>query len=87
MYIFGGILELTKELNEMLIFDFAKGQFNIIGGDGQPNEDLNKVQSNQRNKEEESPTLRRNTLNASKKAAGHSEASPTKIGMTQSLRK
>lgn len=48
MYIFGGILELTKELNEMLIFDFAKGQFNIIGGDGQPNEDLQKVQSHQR---------------------------------------
>ena len=43
MYIFGGILELTKELNEMLIFDFAKAQFSIIGGDGQPNEDLQKV--------------------------------------------
>jgi len=43
MYIFGGILELTKELNEMLIYDFTKGQFNIIGGDGQPNEDLQKV--------------------------------------------
>lgn len=37
MYIFGGILELTKELNEMLIYDFAKGQFAIIGGDGMPN--------------------------------------------------
>jgi len=23
MYIFGGILELTKELNDMVIFDFA----------------------------------------------------------------
>jgi len=23
MYIFGGILELTKELNEMLIYDFG----------------------------------------------------------------
>ena len=87
MYIFGGILELTKELNEMLIFDFAKGQFSIIGGDGQPNEDLQKVQSHSRNKEEESPTLRRNTLNASKKQATiHGDASPTKL-MNQSLRK
>jgi N-acetylneuraminic acid mutarotase len=25
MYIFGGILELTKELNEMLIYDFESG--------------------------------------------------------------
>lgn len=36
MYIFGGILELTKELNEMLIYDFSKGEFQILGGDGQP---------------------------------------------------
>jgi hypothetical protein len=27
MYIFGGILELTKELNEMCIFDFQTGCF------------------------------------------------------------
>ena len=40
MYIFGGILELTKELNEMLIFDFQKGQFTIIDGEGHENEDL-----------------------------------------------
>lgn len=40
MYIFGGILELTKELNEMLIFDFESRCFQIIGGDGKPNEDL-----------------------------------------------
>lgn len=82
MYIFGGIIELTKELNEMLIFDFSSGQFQIIGSDGQPNEDLQKVSSHKRNKEgEESPTLRRNTLNASKKATIHGDASPTKIGM------
>lgn len=88
MYIFGGILELTKELNEMLIFDFDKGCFMIIGGDGQPNEDLQNLQSHNRKQEEDgtSPTLRRNTLNASKKAAMHSENSPTKT-MNMSLRK
>jgi len=31
MYIFGGILELTKELNEMLIYDFTGGKFSIVG--------------------------------------------------------
>ena len=33
MYIFGGILELTKELNDLLIFDFKSGKFTSIGGD------------------------------------------------------
>jgi len=27
MYIFGGILELTKELNDMLVFDFTSMKF------------------------------------------------------------
>ena len=69
---------MTKELNEMLIFDFKTGQFNIIDGEGHPNEDLDKVQSGQRNKEDESPTLRRNTLNASKKATMADTTSPNK---------
>jgi len=42
MYIFGGILELTKELNEMLIYDFKTSIFAIVGSDGQPNTDLDK---------------------------------------------
>lgn len=35
MYIFGGILELTKELNEMLCYDFATGKFECIGDVGE----------------------------------------------------
>jgi hypothetical protein len=35
MYIFGGILELTKELNEMLIHDFKTGMFSTIGAENQ----------------------------------------------------
>ena len=31
MYIFGGILELTKELNDMVVFDFASQKF--VAGD------------------------------------------------------
>lgn len=34
MYIFGGILELTKELNELLCYDFATGKFTVMCGDG-----------------------------------------------------
>ena len=34
MYIFGGILELTKELNDMLIYDFAQGRF--VQGEERP---------------------------------------------------
>jgi hypothetical protein len=31
MVIFGGILELTKELNEMLLYDFSTGCFVLEG--------------------------------------------------------
>jgi hypothetical protein len=33
MFIFGGIIELTKELNEMLVFDFKTMKFSAIGGE------------------------------------------------------
>ena len=33
MIIFGGILELTKELNEMLLFDFKTETFLSIGNE------------------------------------------------------
>ena len=33
MYIFGGILELTKELNEMLCYNFENKSFVCIGSD------------------------------------------------------
>jgi hypothetical protein len=42
MIIFGGILELTKELNEMLLYDFGTKSFSIIGESH--NEDLNALQ-------------------------------------------
>ena len=34
MYIFGGIFELTKELNDMLVFDFTQGKF--VQGEERP---------------------------------------------------
>jgi len=35
MYVFGGILELTKELNDMLVFDF--GSMKFVQGEEAPN--------------------------------------------------
>jgi len=40
MYIFGGILELTKELNEMVVFDFNTMQFTKSCDGEYPNQEL-----------------------------------------------
>jgi N-acetylneuraminic acid mutarotase len=65
MIIFGGILELTKELNEMLLYDFGSRSFSIIGESH--NEDLNALQqSNNRGREDDaSPLQRKGTLKKS----------------------
>ena len=34
MYIFGGILELTKELNDLIVYDFSQGRF--VQGEERP---------------------------------------------------
>jgi hypothetical protein len=37
MYIFGGIFEITKELSELLVYDFDTQSFECIGGEnGEP---------------------------------------------------
>ena len=33
MYIFGGIFEITKELSELLVYDFETQTFTCIGGE------------------------------------------------------
>ena len=80
MIIFGGILELTKELNEMLLYDFGTKCFTMIGETH--NEDLNALQqSNNRVKEEDaSPLQRRGTLKKNQLGQQMSSASPTKLG-------
>ena len=55
MYIFGGILELTKEINEMMTFDFQANAFDLIEGYSQ--EQIMPVKV-----EEESPLKRRMTV-------------------------
>ena len=76
MYIFGGILELTKELNEMLIFDFKTGKFSAVGAE-EALEDL-QAASNIRKAEDgsESPGLKL------KKQMTLGGQSPTKLGGT-----
>lgn len=74
MYIFGGILELTKELNEMLIYDFKTGSFSTIGAENAL-DDLHGT-SNVRRAEDgnESPGLKL------KKQGTMAAQSPTKVG-------
>lgn len=78
MYVFGGILELTKELNEMLIFDFKTGKFSCVGtidalDDLQAASNMRRVEDGS-----ESPGLK--GLNKQKTMAG--SQSPTKLGGT-----
>lgn len=84
MYIFGGILELTKELNEMLIFDFKTGKFSVSGGDNALDDIQGPGASHARRLEDttggESPGLKlktQKTMGAN--AHGHAQ-SPTKVG-------
>lgn len=56
MFIFGGILELTKELNEMLIYDFKTGKFKIVGTDSAQDDQM--ASSNIRGREDESPGIK-----------------------------
>lgn len=73
MYIFGGILELTKEVNEMVSLDLASCKFHCHGE--QLYDDLLSSQ-NKVNPEAESPGIKkRNTIVG---------GSPTKLGNTQS---
>lgn len=73
MYIFGGILELTKELNEMLIYDFNTGTFTAIGAESAL-DDLQGTSNIRRNEDGgESPGLKM-------KKQQTQAASPTKVG-------
>jgi|TARA_B110000259_G_C13873973_1_gene346003 hypothetical protein len=70
MYIFGGILELTKELNDLLIFDFKSGKFTSIGGD---NEDA-AMGTEKRTQETDSPGLKKKMT-----MVGNQGMSPSKL--------
>mmetsp|Transcript_1266 Transcript_1266/g.2291 ORF Transcript_1266/g.2291 Transcript_1266/m.2291 type:complete len:474 (-) Transcript_1266:82-1503(-) len=79
MYIFGGILELTKELNEMLIFDFNTMQFSVIGGTSS-NEDLFGQPSHAKTREDDSPGLKKGNTATKQNTYG----SPSKTGKSPS---
>jgi hypothetical protein len=38
MYIFGGILEVTKELNDLLVYDFSTQKMSVLDKNGDPYE-------------------------------------------------
>ena len=62
MIIFGGILELTKELNEMLLFEFKTENFYQIGNDSHVDQ-FNEYHTSAKRNEEvtDSPLVRRQT--------------------------
>lgn len=63
MYIFGGILELTKELNDLCVFDFATKKFSSNGCDDEEKERDNIDQSpDQLRAKDASPLKRTKTL-------------------------
>jgi len=82
MFVFGGILELTKELNDFCIFDIASGKWEqapeMIGGEDEENK---KSESNQN--EPGSPLRRAGTLANPNMNA--SSPSPSKRNTTRKL--
>ena len=82
MYIFGGILELTKELNELLTFDFGGSYFEVIGNSN-ANEEHFGNPSPSKTREEESPTLRKGTMTTKQNTYGSpsktNKGSPSKL--------
>jgi hypothetical protein len=73
MYIFGGILELTKELNELLCYNFKTKEFELIGSHS-PGEEAYRSGSKVRD-EEVSPGMRKNA-----QARNQGGMSPSKLG-------
>jgi len=78
MYIFGGIFELTKELNEMLVFDFATNDLQIVGG-GDLQQELNLMQSQVKSKEDESPALKKGLTKLGNSPTKTGSKSPSKL--------
>ena len=86
MYIFGGILELTKELNDMVVFDFTSQKF--VAGENaldstSPSPIMTKGQNESQFQESSSPTRTQKGLSPTKRktlGALASTASPTLKG-------
>lgn len=81
MYIFGGILELTKELNDMVVFDFATNQF--VAGDnandaaGSPSPVMTKGGNESQYQDTSSPTRTQKGASPLKRKTLAGTASPT----------
>jgi hypothetical protein len=83
MYIFGGILELTKELNQLLVYDFATKSFSSLGGNSSNEEAQYNSQAKMREEDVHSPTrknhaMKQNTFGTSPNRNGRM-MSPSKL--------
>ena len=63
MFVFGGILEVTKELNDLLAYDFKVKQFHVVDSSGETQTDYHsRIDENSLN-----PNLDRTALGGSPK--------------------
>jgi hypothetical protein len=82
MYVFGGILEITKELNDLLVYDFTTKKMSILDKNGDPCEIPNftsKMEERVANMSQDggnSPLGRGKTYNSPNRRGGN--ASPMK---------
>ena len=81
MYVFGGILEVTKELNDLLVYDFKTQKMAVVDKHGDPNviQNFNKIEDGGPAKlvENNSPHTRTKNYGASPTRKG-GNASPSK---------
>jgi hypothetical protein len=81
MYIFGGILELTHELNDLIVFDFETRKFSLSGAD--EHDDLNGAGHGEHSpeslrKQENTPALKRGKTTINQNTATIGGRSPSK---------
>ena len=83
MYVFGGILEVTKELNDLLVYDFKTQKMAVMDKNGDPYviQNFNKIEEGGSVKQVEnnSPNTRTKNYGASPTRKG-GNASPSKRG-------
>jgi hypothetical protein len=87
MFIFGGIFELTKELNDLISYDFLTGKFQLVGSDSM-NLENSFLKSNNKMREESPTSIRRAGTflkSVGVKNQNNFTSSPNKKNSTQKL--
>jgi hypothetical protein len=80
MYVFGGILELTKELNECICYDFATCKFELVCGGEMASEEMQLTGNLREGGESPSAITKQGTLQSPGKLGRRGTISPSKLG-------